>query len=83
MYTASRESNLELSMLVSDFMVTSMLKNTQRYLECIEGLNEYTKKKNKKGQILYITGRDNQNTTKFDIMHESYGFNADLLKAIN
>ena len=30
-YAASRESKIELLMLISDFMVNSMLKNTQRY----------------------------------------------------
>ena len=48
-------------------------------------LNEDAKKK-KKGQILYNTGRDDQITTSvklLDIMHKSYGFNADLIEAIN
>ena len=40
-YTASRESNIELLMLVSDFMVNSTLKNTESYfVECMECLNE-------------------------------------------
>ena len=50
----------------------------------MECLNEDAKKK--KGQILYITGTDNQIATSAklcDIMHESYGFNADLIEAIN
>ena len=40
----------------------------------------------KKGQILYITGEDDQIATGdklLDITHQSYGFSADLIKAIN
>ena len=54
-------------------------------MECMKCLSEDTKKK-KKGQILYIVGRDDQITTSaklLDIMHKSYGFNADLIEAIN
>ena len=43
-------------------------------------------KKNKKGQILYIAGRDDQITTStklLDITHKSYRFNADLIESIN
>ena len=39
-----------------------------------------------KGQILYIAGRDNQIATsprQHDIAHDSYGINADLIKATN
>ena len=53
-------------------------------MENTECLNEDAKKK--KGQILYNTGRDDQITTSvklLDIMHKSYGFNADLIEAIN
>ena len=54
-------------------------------MECMECLNEDAKKK-EKGQILYITNRDNQITTSaklLDITHESYGFNADLILLTN
>ena len=50
----------------------------------MECLNEDSKKKKKKkGQILYISGRDDQVAISgklLDIMHESYGFSADLRK---
>ena len=39
-------------------------------------------RRRKKGQILYMAGRDDQIATsaKFlDITHDSYGFNADLM----
>ena len=52
-----------------------------KFMEC---LNEDAKKK--KGQISYITGTDDQNATgakPCDIMHVSYGFNADLIEAVN
>ena len=39
-YAASRESKIELLMLVSDFMVNSRLKNTLWYLEFMECLNK-------------------------------------------
>ena len=42
--------------------------------------------KKKKGQILYITGRDDQLATSaklLDITHEYYGFNGDLIEPIN
>ena len=52
----------------------------------MECLNEDTKKKKKKkGQILYIVGRDDQIAIIVKllyIMHESYGFNANLIEAI-
>ena len=50
----------------------------------MEYLNEDVKKK--KGQILYITGRDDQIATSaklLDIMYKFYGFNADLIEASN
>ena len=40
----------------------------------------------KKGQILYIKGRDNQIATSaklLDITYKCYGFNADLIETIN
>ena len=37
-YAASRENNMELLMPVSDFMVNSMLKNTQKYFCEIHGI---------------------------------------------
>ena len=46
-------------MLVSDFMVNYMLKNTQRYFCGMHGMSKEDVKK-KKGQILYIGGRGNQ-----------------------
>ena len=49
----------------------------------MECLNEDAKKK--KGQILYITCRDDQITTSaklLDILYKSYGYNADLIEAI-
>ena len=56
-------------------------------VECIECLNEDAKKKEKKDRsYMYIMGRDDQITTiakLLDITHESYGFNADLIEAIN
>ena len=54
-------------------------------VECMECLNKDAKKK-KKRKILYIAGRDDQILTSarlFDITHESYGFSADLIEAIN
>ena len=51
----------------------------------MESLNEDAKKK-KKGQILYIRGRDKQTATSaklFNIMNESYGLSADLTETIN
>ena len=38
-YAISRESRIELSMLFSDFMVNSRLKNTQRYFCGIHGIS--------------------------------------------
>ena len=65
-------------------MVNSMLKILKGiFVEYMECLNNDTKKK---GQILYRVGRDVQITTNaklHDIMHESYGFSADLIQAIN
>ena len=52
----------------------------------MECLNEDAKKKKNKGQILYITGRDDQIPTSaklLDIMYKSYEFIADLIEAIN
>ena len=49
----------------------------------MECSNEDAKKKNKKGQILCIMGRDDQITTSaelLDIMHKSYEFCADLIE---
>ena len=53
MYAASRASNIELLLLILDFMVNSMLKNTLN-VECMKCLNKDAKKK--KGQIRY-TGK--------------------------
>ena len=50
----------------------------------MESLNEDAKKE--RGQIQYIAGRNHQiatNAKLFDIMHEFYGFNAELIEAIN
>ena len=50
----------------------------------MECLNKDVKKK--KGQILYIRGRDNEIITiakLLDIAHESYGFSGDLIETIN
>ena len=57
-------------------------------MECMKCLNkDANKKKKKKGQILYTAaGRDNQIATSaklLDITHESYGFNTNLIEAIN
>ena len=53
MYAASRVGNVELLMLVSDFMVNSMLKNTQTYFcECMEWFNKNAKKKKKKTDLI-------------------------------
>ena len=52
----------------------------------MECLNKDAKKKEKKGQILFIVGRGNQIATSaklLDITHEPYGLNADLIEAIN
>ena len=72
-------------MLVSDFMVNSMLKIFKGIsVECMECLNQDAKKK--KGQILYIAGRDDQiakSATLLDIIHKSYGFSTDLIDTIN
>ena len=51
----------------------------------MECLNEEAKKK-KKGQILYITGRDYKIATSaklLDITYKFYGFSAYLIEAIN
>ena len=45
MQIASRASNIEMSMLVSDFMVIKILKGIS--MECMECLNKGTKKKKK------------------------------------
>ena len=74
-------------MLVSNFMVNSMLKILKGIsVECMECLNVDMKNKKKKGQILYIAGRDNQIATSAKLlvtMCESYGFSADLILTIN
>ena len=52
-------------------------------MECMKCLND---EKKKKGQILYIAGRDDQITISAKLLyitHESYGLNADLIEAIN
>ena len=53
-----------LLMLVSDFMVNSMLKNTHKgtSVKCMKCLNKDARKK-KYGQILYIVSRNDQITT--------------------
>ena len=38
-YTSSRETKIELLILVSDFMVNSMLKNTQGYFCEMQGIS--------------------------------------------
>ena len=53
-------------------------------MECLN--EDVKKKKKKKGQILYIVGRDDQIATSaklLDITHKSYGVNADLIETIN
>ena len=43
-------------------------------------------RKKKKGQILYIAGRDDQiaiSAKLLDIMHKFYGFRSDLIETIN
>ena len=79
---------MDLLILVSDFMVNSMLKILKGiFVECMECLNQDAKKKKKeKGQILYKVDRDDQiatGTKQLDIIHKSDGFNADLIEAIN
>ena len=61
-YAVSRVSNIELLILVSDFIVNYTLK-TFKYIsvQCMECLNEDMKKK--KGWILHIGGRDDQINT--------------------
>ena len=75
-------------MLVSDFMVNSMLKNTDKgtSVECMKCLNKDARKKKKQGQILYIASRDDQITTSaslLDITHEFYGFSPNVIQTIN
>ena len=87
-YAASRESNIELLMLVSDFMVNSMLQNTQWVFlwNAWNVLSRIHRRKKKKGQILYMVCRNNQTGTSvklLDIAHESYGFSTDLIETIN
>ena len=51
-----------------------------------EYLSKEANKKKKKGQIPYITSRDDQIATSaklLDITHAPYGFNADLIDTIN
>ena len=58
-------------MLVSDFIVNSILKKGIS-VECMECLNKDVKKK-KKEQILYTVGRDDQIATSvkfFDTTHK-------------
>ena len=38
-YAAGRESNIELLILVSDFIVNSILKNSQRYFFGMHGMS--------------------------------------------
>ena len=52
----------------------------------MECLIKDAKRRKEKQKILYITGRDDQIATSaklFDITHEYYGFNANLIEAIN
>ena len=52
-------------------------------VKCLECLNQDAKKK---GRILYIMARDDHivlSVKLLDIMHESYGFSADLIEASN
>ena len=67
-------------------MVNSMLKNIHRNFCGMHGMSQQAYKEEKKGQILYIAGRDNHITTitkLLDITHKSYRFNADLIESIN
>ena len=64
-------------MLVSDFVVNSTLKILKGIsVECMEFLNRDVKKKQEGKWFMYIEGRIITNAKLLDIMHESYGFNA-------
>ena len=65
-----------------------MLKNTQRYFYGMHGMSYRgcKEEEKEKGQILHSTGRDVQIVSSaklLDITYEPYGFNADLIEAIN
>ena len=72
-------------MVVLDFMVNSVA--TEKYSKVFlwNVWNVLTRMR-RKMDILYIMARDDQIATDvklLDIMHESYGFSADLIEAIN
>ena len=76
-------------MLVSDFMVNSMLTNTQRYFCGIHGMSYWgcIEEKRKKYDTFYtLLGNDDHITTSaklLDIMCKPYGLGGDLIKIIN
>ena len=79
-YAASRESNIELLIIVSDFMANSRLKIlygiSMEFIECLN--TRMHRKKKKKGHFLYIKGRIVLITTDanlLDTKYEFYGFN--------
>ena len=84
MYAANRASDIQLLMLILDFMVNSMLKILKSIsVECIECLDEDAKKK---GKPYILRNRDDQITASaklLDITHKSYGFSGDVIEIIN
>ena len=78
-------------MLILDFMVNSILKNTQRYFCGLHGWNVLTRmqrrrKRNKDSSCASQGARDNQiatNAKLLDFTQESYRFSADLIETIN
>ena len=67
-------------------MVNSTLQNTKGIsVECMECLNKDAKKKKKdRFCISQVAIIKNATSTKLlEIIHESYGFNSDLIEAIN
>ena len=87
-YAASRESNIELLILVSDFMVNSMLQNTQ-WVFLLNAWNVLSrihrrKKEKKDRSCTWYVGTITATSVKLlDIAHESYGFSTDLIETIN
>ena len=66
-------------------MVNSMLKILKCIsVECMECLNEDAKKKKKdRSCTLWLGMIKSLPVPNFDTTHKSYGFDADLIKAIN
>ena len=80
---------MELMILVSDFMMNSILKNTQKVF-LWNAWNVLTKmqRRTRKKDISFTSevGRDDKITTSaklLDIMHKPYGFSGNLMELID